>query len=179
MSNNQRTYHKTIITLVSCMALAGCNGSVRETLGLNKNAPDEYLVGTNPSLIVPPSFHLPVPGSESAFKKQTTKQEVRETLLRSSASNAVKDANGVELKLLQKADIDTQQTDIRALLKAETETVEAPKKKKKGFFSSLNPFSKDEDVLDAAAEEERLKKEQQENHATTRRPAENPLIAKN
>lgn len=55
-------FHWLLLALGLCTA---CNsGEVRETLGLNKDAPDEFRVVSRPPLSVPPEFHLrpPAPG---------------------------------------------------------------------------------------------------------------------
>ncbi len=52
-----------------CAALAGCgsNGDVKEALGLNRQAPDEFRVLQRPPLSVPPEFNLRPPGQESEY----------------------------------------------------------------------------------------------------------------
>lgn len=58
---------KSITLLVMVLSLAACTGrEVRETLGVNKSAPDEFRVVSRPPLSVPPEFTLrpPAPGQE-------------------------------------------------------------------------------------------------------------------
>ncbi len=53
--------------LAAALLLAACSGGeVRETLGLNKRAPDEFTVVSRPPLTVPREFNLlpPNPGEE-------------------------------------------------------------------------------------------------------------------
>lgn len=58
------------------LALTACGGSAAETLGITKNAPDEFVVVSRPPLSVPPEFDLlpPRPGEESPFMLNTEKQ---------------------------------------------------------------------------------------------------------
>ena len=54
-------------TLLMCgmTALAGCSGSVQESLGLGKRQPDEFQVVRRAPLVLPPDFNLrpPEPGA--------------------------------------------------------------------------------------------------------------------
>ena len=53
------------LTLLLCAALAACHPEdVREKLGLNHRAPDEFRVVARPPLSVPPEFNLTAPGQE-------------------------------------------------------------------------------------------------------------------
>ncbi|KJS38300.1 MAG: hypothetical protein VR70_10355, partial [Rhodospirillaceae bacterium BRH_c57] len=58
-----------LLTLCCTAALAatlsGCGGGVKETLGLNRQAPDEFQVVSRPPLAIPPEFKLrpPEPGA--------------------------------------------------------------------------------------------------------------------
>ena len=56
---------KRHFALLCLLALAACGGDVKESLGLNKEAPDEFVVVSRPPLVVPPDFDLqpPRPGA--------------------------------------------------------------------------------------------------------------------
>ncbi len=59
---------RLIIGLLSACILTACaSGEVRENLGLNREAPDEFRVVSRPPLSVPPDFYLrpPEPGAPS------------------------------------------------------------------------------------------------------------------
>lgn len=70
------------------LALTACqSGEVSETLGLNRSAPDEFVVVSRPPLSVPPEFDLtpPRPGEESPHAV-STEQQARKLLLGDSAA---------------------------------------------------------------------------------------------
>ena len=76
------------------LALAACSGSdVSNTLGLNKRAPDEFVVVSRPPLVVPPEFDLepPRPGAEAPHAV-STEQQARRLLL--GTGDAVEPAPG-------------------------------------------------------------------------------------
>ncbi len=50
--------NKTIIGLVMLFSLCACSNVTKETLGLGKNAPDEFMVTTRPPLSLPPEYDL-------------------------------------------------------------------------------------------------------------------------
>jgi len=50
------------VTIALCMMLAACGSDVKETLGLNHKAPDEFDVYARPPLTIPPEFNLRPPG---------------------------------------------------------------------------------------------------------------------
>lgn len=62
--------------------LAACSGSsVTETLGLNREAPDEFVVVSRPPLSVPPDFNLLPPEEGKAGPAATTSELARTSLL--------------------------------------------------------------------------------------------------
>lgn len=64
------------------MMLAACSGSsVSETLGINRQAPDEFVVVSRPPLSVPPDFNLLPPEEGKAGPAATTSQQARASLL--------------------------------------------------------------------------------------------------
>ncbi len=73
---------------VSCLCiLAACGGDVRESLGLNKQAPDEFNVVSRPPLSVPPEFYLepPTPGAPPRF--EGTQESQAKALILNSEGN--------------------------------------------------------------------------------------------
>ena len=75
-------FSKRHLALFGLLALAACGGDVKETLGLNKEAPDEFVVVSRPPLVVPPDFDLqpPRPGAEPPHVP-TTEQMAHDALL--------------------------------------------------------------------------------------------------
>ncbi|MFA7428728.1 MAG: DUF3035 domain-containing protein [Rhodospirillaceae bacterium] len=64
----QRLLLTLCCTAVLTGALSGCSGGVKETLGLDRQAPDEFQVVSRPPLSIPPEFKLrpPEPGAPPA-----------------------------------------------------------------------------------------------------------------
>jgi len=54
-----------LTSIVGLLGMTGCEG-IKEQLGLNKKAPDEFTVITKAPLVMPPDFTLrpPRPGAE-------------------------------------------------------------------------------------------------------------------
>lgn len=74
--------------LVWCcvLTLSACSGSsVSETLGLNRESPDEFVVVSRPPLSVPPDFNLLPPEEGKAGPAASATQQARASLLGSVA----------------------------------------------------------------------------------------------
>jgi hypothetical protein len=85
-----------ILPILALAVLAACSGNdVTQTLGLNKEAPDEFVVVSRPPLVVPPEFDLmpPRPGEESPHA-QSTESQARKLLLGIDANGAATTATG-------------------------------------------------------------------------------------
>ncbi len=79
-----------ISAAVVCTALTACNAT-KESLGLNKKAPNEFMVTTRAPLSLPPEYNLlPVAGDNYKVEQQ----EYREA--------ETEDLTGAEKKLLAK-----------------------------------------------------------------------------
>lgn len=59
-------FMKHSVWIVALLALSACGGDVRESLGLTRESPDEFVVVSRPPLAVPPEFKLipPEPGKQ-------------------------------------------------------------------------------------------------------------------
>jgi hypothetical protein len=180
------------------LLLTACSGGdVRETLGLNKTAPDEFVVYSRPPLSVPPEFDLkpPRPGEEGPAA-ETTEAQARELLLGTKAKPAAlndADANptvetavvpvlsadaptGAQSSFLSKAGVDKADPEIRKTLQADV--VAEPKKKKKAesLLEKVTGDEKAEPVVDAKKETERLRTNKKEGKPVTEgeTPVEDP-----
>lgn len=72
--------------LFSVFALAACSGGeTREFLGLDRKAPDEFVVYSRPPLSVPPEFDLQPPQPGAPPLGTSTEEIAKETLLGSSS----------------------------------------------------------------------------------------------
>lgn len=52
---------KILLPFLSLMIIAGCSNDLKSSLGLRKQAPDEFVVISNPPLSMPPEFSLQQP----------------------------------------------------------------------------------------------------------------------
>lgn len=152
--------HNRFLILSTCIILAGCSGNVRESLGLTKESPDEFMVLSRPELSVPPDFRLSSP--ETAYSHKTrdkTRNEAKSILLTNTEEKTDSiDASSAELTLLKKADAEDVTSDIRDILQKETVIPE----KDDGVFEKLRKAQKLDPIVDADAEKERIIAQQAE-----------------
>jgi hypothetical protein len=95
MSRNLRTRRLRLLLLApALLVLAGCGDEIRKSLGLGKNAPDEFQVVRRAPLSLPPDFSLrpPQPGAVRPQEGSTTEQ-ARRAVLDQSASAAPRPAD--------------------------------------------------------------------------------------
>lgn len=162
-------------------ALAACTGQeVQKSLGMDRKAPDEFVVYSRPPLSVPPEFDLkpPRPGEESPAAI-TTESQARELLLGTKKKPATLDEaaatvdtnietavepvlsndspTGAQSSFLSKAGADKADPNIRTELTKDVK--DAPKKKKKAqsLYEEIVGDEKAEPVVDPKAEAERIR----------------------
>jgi len=160
MSTRKTTSSKMLkcLSLAAAALLVGglpaCSG-VRESLGLTKQAPDEFAVVSNAPLTLPPDFSLrpPSPGARRP-QVQPISEQAAETLFEDRPV-AVAESSG-ELALLQQADALETDPNIRLVVDREFSLFVA---ERDDFFESLL-FWRDGVPLgqsvDASAESKRL-----------------------
>lgn len=109
-----------LLLLLAVVALAGCDATVQETLGLGKRQPDEFQIVRRQPLIVPPDSTLrpPRPGEPGPLDVSTSAQ-ARE-LLTGTASRASGESVG-ERALLTRLDGPVDPDIRRKLLEENTE----------------------------------------------------------
>lgn len=97
------------------VALTACS-SIKDDLGLTKNAPDEFAVVTKAPLVMPPDYSLrpPQPGAPGA-REASASDQARQALLGTSAAPSSPAQND----LLAKAGADKADPDIRAKVAGE------------------------------------------------------------
>lgn len=79
--------HRSAI-LVPLLVLSACSGGeVRDTLGLNRRAPDEFVVVSRPALSVPPDFNLTPPEPGKQGPRQSTEDRARSALIGSEVNS--------------------------------------------------------------------------------------------
>lgn len=179
----------TPIFLLMPLLLAACSGGeVRNSLGLNARAPDEFVVYSRPPLSVPPEFDLkpPRPGEESPFVA-TSEDQARETLLGTKAKPASLDEvpetpavetavtpvltsdapTAAQSNFLKKAGADRASDTIRDQLTKDK--IELPKKKKKAesLYERIVGEDQNEPVVDAKKESERIRTNKDEGKPVT------------
>ena len=183
-------YMKVICVVLIGLLLASCSSDVKDSLGIHRDAPDEYKVIANPPLSIPPDFSLrpPLATTAAAPKGMSGGISAKEILV-GDDSAAIVDASPItagEQRLLGKADALSVDPSIREEL-AQDNMPPAPKpKKKEGFFSSIWPSKKPEqpkqalapdEVVDPAAEKKRLDANKKNGMSVT--AGETPTISNN
>lgn len=156
---------RTAVVAAGCLLLAtgGCD-NFRNTLGLNKNPPDEFRVVSRAPLALPPDYQLrpPRPGATRP-QEGTTRQQASQTVFgRDGETNqpSFEQANGLsagERALLTRAGAEEAPSDIRQVVDAETRQLN---EEAQGFVDTLvfwrDPQSPAE-VVDAEQEARRLR----------------------
>ena len=181
---------KHFLPAACLLLLAACSsGSVTETLGMNKEAPDEFVVVSRPPLVVPPEFDLrpPRPGAESPTAISTEAQ-ARKLLLGTEAGAASLDElpeqpavetavtpvltsdapTAASASFLKSIGADAADSTIRDQLQAD---VNAPAKKKKkeakSLYEKMLGDEQQEPIVDAGKESERLRTNKDEGKPVT------------
>jgi hypothetical protein len=109
-----------VILTIAMVALSGCE-NVRNTVGIARNAPDEFAVAAPVPLVIPPDFNLrpPAPGSERA--QQSSSDRARTALVGRAKMRALQQRGmtGGEAQLLTLAGVENVPADIRMILDKE------------------------------------------------------------
>lgn len=88
--------------LISFFALTACSsGEVRDSLGLTRRAPDEFVVVSRPALSVPPDFSLVAPEPGKQGPRQSTEAQARSALLGADVNGASPSVLGADWKGLR------------------------------------------------------------------------------
>lgn len=165
--------HLTLCLLLTL--LSACEGDMRNTLGLTRDAPDEFVVVSRPPLTVPPEFTLRPPRPGEAPRGIPTDEQARSLITgktpgladpakleQSSVTTAVtpvvqSDAlSGGASSLLKRAGVASADDGIREKLGQDALT---PRDdiKAKTLMDQLTGADKAEPVVDAKKESERLR----------------------
>jgi hypothetical protein len=153
----------TAAAVIAIAGTAGC-GNFRESLGLNKNPPDEFRVVSREPLTVPPDFELRAP---EAGGEQTTRRSAREQAEQTvftgedaPANDGFDGANGMsrgETALLAQAGAQNVDPDIRRTIARETDRLEQAER---SFVNRLIFWQEPDEtakVVDADKEAKRLR----------------------
>jgi hypothetical protein len=148
------------LVALAATGLAGCE-SAKETLGLTKQAPDEFAVYRRAPLSVPPEFNLrpPEPGASSSTNIDPRK-EARQALTGGARIGTVRGSTPGLDGLLRRTGADQAQAGIRDTINKET-TVLA--EEDKTFTEKLMFWDKDMDkskIVDPTKENKRIQENQ-------------------
>ncbi len=142
------------------LILSGCS-SAKESLGLGRSAPDEFMVVKHAPLAMPPDYNLrpPAPGAPRP-QEQSTDQLARTTVFGAQQSNAASAAapDSTEAALLQQAGTAQANPNIRNVVDQETTELEESNKTVAGKLLHIGRDKESAKVLNAKEEAERLQK---------------------
>jgi hypothetical protein len=151
----------SVIAILS-VGLAACD-SARETLGLNKRAPDEFAVVPRAPLVLPPNYDLRPPEPGAPRPQEVTPAQAARQALTGTAPAAAPVANGIDpldQAVLARTGGDRADPSIRATIAQEnTQLAEASE----SFVDDLLFWQEREEpgtVIDAGAEQRRLQTNQ-------------------
>jgi len=175
-----------LLTLaVACLALTACGG-VRQSLGLQRTAPDEFDVISRAPLSMPPDYTLrpPRPGAERPQKPDLRGRAESVVFGRNRAGGVEMrsrqiegaDRSTGELALMARAGTDKARSDIREIVNRETGVMQLEDRQlvdKLIFWKNPGPTGT---VIDAAAEAERIERARAEGEDLT--AGETPKITR-
>ncbi|MCE2927146.1 MAG: DUF3035 domain-containing protein [Rickettsiales bacterium] len=177
---------KTIkFSLMTCLLLlAGCGTTtVKETLGIDQRAPDEFRVVSRPPLSVPPQFNLRPPSVPDGTGTIGADDKARAAVvgagegenrfkLGGNPAEAAKPAaqtggkTTAESRLLEQAGATAADPAVRRELAEEKLVIQEQKEDRPWWDLGLSPEKK-EPVVDAKGEAERLEKNEREGKPPT------------
>jgi hypothetical protein len=161
--------------LVPLALLAACaNSDVRETLGINREAPDEFVVVSRPPLSLPPEFELRPPKPGEPQRIPSAEEEARRQLLGTPSQPASLDdaattasetavapvltadaPSGATSSFLSKVGADKADDSIRD--KLGKDAIRPPSKEAQSLYEEIVGSEKSDPVVDAKKEAERLR----------------------
>lgn len=190
---------KQFVCILTGLLLVGCDGDVKESLGLKREAPDEFRVVSRPPLSVPPDFRLRPPSSSPGVggKSATSEaaglvlgeqgarqtQSLEELQQQGTADTAVGVVTEGELETPGEArfmkNAGAGKADPKIRDKIFEETMVQPKEEE-SFIDRLIPGKDDkkekQPVVDAAGEKERIEKNQEAGKPVTE--GDTPVVEK-
>lgn len=159
------------LVVLGLLTLTACSG-VKETLGLERSAPDEFRVMTRAPLTVPPDFTLrpPAQGQEAA-KENKPQQQAETALLGTAAPSATPIVdNPATAQFLSQAGVSKADPNIRATVDRETAQLTDTNKTLLDRIRQFTPAR----VVDPNAERARIEKNKAEDKPIT--TGQTPMI---
>ena len=141
------------------LLLTACeSGGIQETLGLNREAPDEFTVVSRPPLTVPPEFTLRPPSPGEAPLGTAADAQARSLITGQSKEPAAQSEtlSAGANSLLKRAGADAADTSIRDKLTNDAATP-VDTSHAKTLMEQLTGADKNEPTVDAKKEAERLR----------------------
>lgn len=166
---------KLLITACAILSLSACS-TVKQELGMEKHAPDEFAVVTRAPLSVPPNYDLrpPEPGAarpQEMTTRDQAKQTVFETSVMDSPDAIIKTdslESPVEQMLLHNSDASSTDPTIRRKVDSEAgQLLDAEDKTVNNILFWKDGPKPTEVLVDPQAEKDRLKKNAEEGKSVT------------
>jgi hypothetical protein len=152
--------NKLFIIFPLAAFITGCSGGeVKRSLGLSKDAPDEFMVVSRPPLSVPPDFRLQPPTDLKSTSTSKVRDEAKQVLFPTKQLTSKGGKTRGEMALLKNAKTEEANPKIREILAKEqlrSEVEEEEKSMLDSIRDALNP--EDDAVVDVSEEEKRLQK---------------------
>lgn len=152
-----------IVPFLLCAALSACEGSVKESLGLSRKAPDEFRVYSRPPLSVPPEFNLRPPANADETAADGAPLEPTGPATRVTPVESAELPSGADAQFLQNAGAHNASGNIRRELRGDAAGGTAVKDDR--YFFGGNSAS--DPTVDAEAEAKRLKDNKAANKPVT------------
>ena len=181
----------SLLCAVSCVALSACSsGSVKNTLGLTRNSPDEFRVLPRPALSVPPQFALrppAAPGEETGTGEASPRKQAEslvmgsgdsknakgdnfklksgavDTTATASKPGALKGKTTAETQFLQNAGVSAADPKVRTALTEEKMQGDQPVEEKSWWDIFPDTTEKKEPIVQPSKEVERIQKNKEDN----------------
>lgn len=151
---------KKLAVVLLPLFVAACEGNtVQDTLGLSREAPDEFTVVSRPPLTVPPEFTLRPPKPGEAPLGTTAEDKARGLLTGTAPATPAKAeplASGAAASLLKRAGADAADGEIRDKLGVDERTP-VDTSNAKTLLEQIRGNEKNEPTVDAEKETERLR----------------------
>ena len=159
---------KNLLSIAMVLSLAACGGtSVKETLGLDKRAPDEFRVVSRPPLSVPPQFDLRPPGIEGVESQSAKRDKAQTLVLGTGMGKSKTSSSAAESGFLQKAGAAQADPNVKRAL-AEKKIDEQVKHEDDSWWDRVTTIPSNKDpVVRAEDESDRIKKNKEEGKPVT------------
>lgn len=135
------------------LLLAACGGDVKDTLGLNRKAPDEFRVIARPPLSVPKEFKLYPPDEAQAHSAPSQRVDGRTILFNDTSGTG--STGTTDTPLLSGIRQDATSASIREILSMEAEQ-QRKASEDRSLLETFNERPVKDPLIDAQKERERL-----------------------